>query len=205
MKRSVRLSDMRSREYRMLLLVAFAGSTLMCVLLGGCDLDSGNRSAQSKTTPASQTPTPVSGKWLIRTDVSPMDDSRTVALFLEAENEISGWLETKRPVLILRCLENKTTAYINVGMSANVEYGHQGATVRVRFDSKDPRKLVMDRSTDDEALFFREPISVIREMMVHEVMIFEFTPFNASPARATFKLTGLKEAIKPLQEACHWQ
>lgn len=36
------------------------------------------------------------------------------------------------------------------------------------------------------------------------LLLFEFVPFNSSPAMTTFDLRGLADAIKPLKEICKW-
>jgi type VI secretion system protein VasI len=41
-------------------------------------------------------------------------------------------------------------------------------------------------------------------MIGHATLLFEFVPFNSSPAMTTFDLRGLAEAVKPLREACEW-
>ena len=154
---------------------------------------------------ASATTTAGVGKWRVHREVSKIDDSQTVVLSLSADNAVTGW-PSKRyvPVLHLRCQQKRTEAYIDVGMASTVEYGHDGATVTLRFDKEKATKQRMAQSTDREALFFSQAVPMIKQMSSHSTMLFEFVPFNASPAMTTFDLTGLPEAIKPLREACKW-
>lgn len=154
-------------------------------------------------------PLPSTGKWGRSSSTSSFDDSRTVVLTLEAENSISGWPgKTKTPDLILRCKENKTEAYINVGMRGKPEFGEYGqktgVQMRARYDKGEPYEYLMGESTDGEALFFEKPIEEIKFMMKHASMVAEFIPFNSSPAEIHFDLTGLEDAVKPLREACGW-
>ena len=136
------------------------------------------------------------------TDLPPVT---VVVLSLNAENPITGWPSKHYvPVLHLRCQQKATQAYIDVGMASNVEYGHDGATVTLRFDKAAATKQHMAQSTDREALFFSQAVATIKQMTAHSTMLFEFVPFNASPAMTTFNLTGLAEAVKPLREACKW-
>lgn len=145
------------------------------------------------------------GKWQVRSDISAIDDSRNVVISLVAEKSISGWLEEATPELMLRCKENTTEVYIITGMSADVEYGTDLHTVTIRFDKEKATKYRFSASTDNKALFAQDPINFIRTLLKHETMLFQFTPFNASPTMTTFDLTGLASVIKELQTACHWK
>jgi type VI secretion system protein VasI len=144
-------------------------------------------------------------KWDVRTETSRIDDSRNVIASLRAETEIRGWpSKVFMPVLQIRCKERKTEAYVVTGMSPTVEYGVDTATVTLRFDKDKAFKTRAGKSTDGEALFFEQPVALIKRMMNHETMLFEFIPFNSSSAITTFDLRGLSEAIKPLRDACKW-
>lgn len=144
-------------------------------------------------------------KWRVSTEVSPIDDSKNVHAFLQAESPISGWLSKEiLPSLNLRCKENKTEMYIVTGMKPRVEYDIDTTTVTLRFDKEKAAKYSTGKSTDGEALFFRKNVGLIKKMMNHSTMLFEFVPFNSSPAMTTFNLSGLSEAIKPLRDACKW-
>jgi type VI secretion system protein VasI len=144
------------------------------------------------------------GKWVITTDTSPIDDSQTVVLKLPAEERIQGWLDTFLPVLFIRCKEHEVDIYIYTGTASAVENDIDHSTIRLRFDSDPALTVKMNHSTDDEALFFQQEYlqSVVDAILTHEIMLFEFTPFNASPDNTTFDLRGVNEAVKPLQKAC---
>ncbi|MDR0274124.1 MAG: type VI secretion protein [Burkholderiaceae bacterium] len=144
-------------------------------------------------------------KWRVDKETSRMDDSTNVMVSLEAESNISGWpSKTYTPSLVLRCKEKKTEVYIVTGMSPQVEYGTNGATVTLRFDKDKATKIQTSKSTDGQALFFGQSVSFIKNMIGHSTLLFEFVPFNSSPAMTTFDLKGIEEAIKPLRETCKW-
>jgi len=143
------------------------------------------------------------GKWVVRTEVSPLDDSTNAVATLEGDAEIRGWLQSAKPLLIVRCKENQTEAYVVTGMNANVESGDL-TTVTLRFDKGQAFSVGMNKSTDGEALFFTSPVSMIKQMLGHERLLFQFTPFNASPTMTTFALSGISEAIAPVREHCSW-
>jgi type VI secretion system protein VasI len=150
------------------------------------------------------TPTPnLLGKWTVTEDASSFDDSKTILLRLEAENQITGPSGDYLPTLLLRCNEKETEAYVHTGMAPDVESGNlDGATVRYRFDKEPAQTENAGQSTDGNALFFEDSQTVITTMLKHEKLVFGFTPYGVPPVEMTFDLRGLSEAIKPLNEAC---
>jgi hypothetical protein len=82
--------------------------------------------------------------------------------------------------------------------------GGDEATAQIRFDTDPAEERTLGKSTDGQALFFRNPKGDISTILEHQSLLFRFTPFNSSPQETTFSLRGLSAAIKPLYEACHW-
>jgi len=146
------------------------------------------------------------GRWVVKTDVSRMDDSKTVTLSLRASNPVSGWPnKTVTPTLVLRCKEGDVVAYVVTGMAPNVEAGNlDGATVMMRFDREPAREMNSGQSTDKESLFLRDPKDLILEMEKRDTLLFRFTPFNSPPQETSFALFGLAAAVRPLKDACGW-
>jgi type VI secretion system protein VasI len=152
-----------------------------------------------------RTATTTVSKWRVNKETSRIDDSTNVIISLDADSPISGWpRKTQTPLLILRCKERKTEAYVVTNMSPQVEYGTDGATVTLRFDKEKATKYQTSKSTDGEALFFSQSVGLIKKMLQHTTLLFEFVPFNSSPTMTTFDLRGLAEAVKPLREICKW-
>jgi type VI secretion system protein VasI len=149
-----------------------------------------------------ETPAPAMGKWMVENDTSSFDDSPTVILTLEAEEEIQGAVQASLPALILRCKEKVVEAYVFTGQIPDVEGVSDTVSIRYRFDQGSALPGQADKSTDGEALFFQAPQEFIERMLEHERLVFGFTPFGAPPAEMTFDLRGLSEAIAPLNEAC---
>lgn len=147
-------------------------------------------------------------KWKIQKETSAIDDSTNVFVSLDAESSISGWpLKTYTPVLMLRCKENKTQAYIFTGMLPQVEYGIEGTTVTLRFDNEKAMQFQTAKSTGGDALFFDQSgqsIELIKKMLQRSTLLFQFVPFHSSAVMTTFDLRGLSEAIKPLRKNCQW-
>ena len=141
------------------------------------------------------------GKWKVIEDVSPIDDSKKVTLMLDAEDIIRGSYSSHRPTMVLRCSENKTNAYIVMGPFL----GTRGINVLSRLDKTKATKRSWSISTDHKAIFAPgSNVQYIKNIMKHDKLLVQLTPYGASPVMTTFDLKGLKEAIKPLREACHW-
>ena len=161
--------------------------------------------AATRTAAPTRTPTPppIGGKWDVSTETSSFDDSPTVVLNLDAERAVEGFLKSYLPTLILRCQEREIEAYIVTGMAADVEPGnYDGATVRIRLDDAATEMRNTGRSTDDEALFFENAAQLISRLEQADRLLFQFTPFNASPAETSFDLRGLSEVLPQLRAAC---
>jgi len=147
-------------------------------------------------------------KWTLSTGVSPIDDSPSVYLQVDANEKVKGWInDDVRPSLGLRCEENQTNAYINLKTRPDVDYGSYGGKsvrLRLRFDKTPAYSEKFVLSTDGEAVFFRDPIATIKKMMNHEELLIEFLPSGGSPQTTAFNIRGLTKEIGPLQKACHW-
>ncbi|HML94178.1 MAG TPA: type VI secretion system-associated protein TagO [Thermodesulfobacteriota bacterium] len=146
------------------------------------------------------------GKWQISRDHSSMDDSKRVVLGLPAENIISGYLQTYQPTLIIRCQENKTDLYVNIGVSPNPELGlYNQHTVRIRLDDGKPFSERWSQSTSGDTLFAPQPIALARKMVSANKMLFEFVPYNSNAQIAEFDIWGLKPYLTELSETCNWK
>ncbi len=139
------------------------------------------------------------GAWITSVDTNPLDDSKTVTLVLLAKKGKSQWGD---PVgLVIRCSSNSTAVYINWG-----EYLGSEAWVTSRVGSADAILSEWSISTDSKATFYpKKDIPFIRALMQTDRFVAQVTPYGESPKTVEFDLTGLVEAIKPLQEACGWQ
>jgi len=139
------------------------------------------------------------GAWSVSIKTNPLDDSRTVTLILLAESGTSRW---GTPIgLILRCDSNQTDVYI-----AWSDYLGSEARVTWRVGDEDARAAQWSLSTNKEATFYPyDEISFIQQLLTTTRFVAQVTPYNESPITAVFDLTGLANAIRPLQEACGWE
>ena len=94
------------------------------------------------------------GYWDVRISSSPIDDSKTVILSLEADSGKNKW--GKKPTLTVRCKENSTDFYINWN-----SYLGSDADVLTRIGSSKAITSRWSMSTDKESTFHTDPISFL--------------------------------------------
>lgn len=150
--------------------------------------------------PTPKPPAPAeSGQWNVSTETSPIDNSQNVYLVLEANESIPGLAGRVQPVLVMRCKEGRTEAYINW----KVYLGLDTTTVLTRLDGENATRTTWSISTDNKATFHSHADRFLRQLAGHQKLLAQVIPFGESPAMVTFSTAGLDEAAKPLQEACH--
>jgi type VI secretion system protein VasI len=154
-------------------------------------------------------PPPPDPEWTVDVSRSPIDDSETVVLQIDANEPLrTGYGGTERPALILRCKENTTAAYVPLGTNPETtrdEHFDEYAPFTVRYGADAAEVVRFSLSTDREALFFPDPIPAIQRMLSHDSMLIEIQPSLGIPQVITFGLTGLRDLLPALQHACNWQ
>ncbi|WP_179038159.1 type VI secretion system-associated protein TagO [Limnobaculum xujianqingii] len=143
------------------------------------------------------------GKWQVRSESSPVDDSENVFLALQAEEPIKTQFgKMTYPVLILSCKENQTDLIIQWD-----SYLGLGQTdVLHRLDKQKAESKPWVNSTDNEAVFYQgDTVKFIKQLTKGQKFYTQVTPYSSGIVSATFTLTGLAAAIKPLQKACKWK
>lgn len=143
------------------------------------------------------------GKWQVSTKVSPVDDSENVFVGLSANESFrSQFGESVTPDLYITCREKKTELYINW----DTYLGLNETQMLYRLDKQKAKTKTWDISSDTKAVFYRgNVIEFVKALTQANGMYVQITPYNDSPVNVTFDLTGLSEALKPLQKACGWK
>jgi type VI secretion system protein VasI len=145
--------------------------------------------------------------WDLNITTSALDDSQTVVLRLQSEDEIRGkYGDTGAAVLLIRCMENTTSSYIifNDQFMSDIQ---GGGRVDYRIDKNDPTYKNMDVSSDNKALGLwngRRSIPWIKSIMGGARLYVRATPYSESPVEANFVISGLSSSIGPLRDACNW-
>ena len=76
------------------------------------------------------------------------------------------------------------------------------AAARIRFDKGEAEDVRMVRSTQDDALFFENPSSLVARILNNEEIVFGFTPAGSGLAVTTFRLFGLRAELRPFRTEC---
>ncbi len=147
--------------------------------------------------------------WTVKASRSPMDDSRTVALWLDSPDRLQGPVGVVTPTLIIRCEEKKSEVYVATELAASIETEFDGGpadyhTVRLRIDNGLSRTEHWGEATDHKALFAPDGITLAKELANAQQLTFEFTPFDGSPTVLRFKVQGLDSHLNQVADACGW-
>lgn len=143
------------------------------------------------------------GKWQIKREISPIDDSITVILALPANRSIKTKFSFREtyPVLIARCQENKTEVYV----VTKTFLGSATLEVTTRFDKEPAKTQTWFVSTDHKAVFSPgSGVAYAKKLMRHKKLVIRLIPYGENPVWTSFDLLGTTQAIKPLRKACGW-
>ncbi|NOX74548.1 MAG: hypothetical protein GXP03_13355 [Alphaproteobacteria bacterium] len=163
---------------------------------------------ESGRTPETTT-IPTTNAWDVSVKKSEMTDDTTVSLMVFAQEPIQcrSYGTGTKPVLVLRCLENRTVVYITTDCHlTSSDYSNYG-DVTYRLDETKAITKGFTESTDNKALGLwrgSSAIPFIKAMFSHDQMLTRFTPYSENAVTAKFDIAGLEESIKPLREACNW-
>lgn len=144
------------------------------------------------------------GQWNISRDTSPIDDSKSIYVYVMADSSLrDDWGNTRRPSLVFRCVENRTDAFINFDGAFVSSHLHSGQ-VTFRIDSEKAFTLNVNSSTDNKALFIPRPINFIKSLLGHERLLARTGAGSGGDLTPIFNISDLEDAIKELRETCHW-
>ena len=146
-------------------------------------------------------------KWEFSSGTSKMDDSTKKYATLYSEDYAVGWPSYKEKLeLIIRCQENKTEIYIDLGMQPDNAYGrYNQSKVRIRLDKNKAFSEYWSESTDGKALFAPKSIQLAKKINKADSMYFEFTPFNSDPQIIEFDVRGLTPYLEKIAKTCNWK
>jgi len=144
--------------------------------------------------------------WQMTEGISPIDDSKIVTLFIEADIPINFKYKSKTPVLYLRCKQKETSIFINF----NTFFGTDIVFPVTRIDSE--RAITSQAwkvSANYQSISYRElndkkTTDLIKTLLNKQKYFVLVTPNGETPLNATFSLDGLEQAIEPLRQACEW-
>ncbi len=182
-------------------------STISTTLAGVSERLSGNdRPSPGPAAAPGAIPAPTPG-WTVDSSSSAMDDSRTILLRLAADSAIQAWPSRSiTPTLLIRCKERSTDVYFsNETRAAVVPDDLESGEVRLRFDDGPARRVLWGESTSGDALFAPNAVRVARQIAKAKRLVYQFTPFNSSPATTTFTLVGADTLVPKVAALCGWK
>lgn len=146
--------------------------------------------------PGSKVEKETEGKWGISTDVSPIDDSKTVICRLEADESVRVGYDTIKPTMIVRYKESELEAYIVY----DTFLGSDSIPVTLRFGKGNAESATWTISTDHKATFIRGDIAqFINRLERVDSLVVRLTPYGESPVTVSFSPKGVdkvKDAIR---------
>jgi hypothetical protein len=127
------------------------------------------------------------------------------AFELPAENTVSVWLNQVRPLLVVRCMSNRTEMFVFTGSALKIEPDTEDHTVTYRFDDEPDRSERWPDSAEHDALFAPDGTAIAQRVLGAHTLRFGYTPHNAAPVVAQFSVSGLRELIEPVAKDCGWK
>lgn len=160
----------------------------------------GPRAARSEPPPA------VTQTWSIeRRAYWTANQRHSDAFELPAENTVPIWLSYVRPLLVVRCISNRTEVFVFTGSALKIEPDTEDHTVTFRFDDEPERSERWPDSAEHDALFAPDGTAIAQRVLGARTLRFGYTPHNAAPVAAQFSVSGLRELIEPVAKDCGWK
>lgn len=140
------------------------------------------------------------GKWDVSIEKNPIDDSKTIAVSIDASSGKSKWM--KPVTLVLRCMSKKTEVYISWGEFL----GSDSISVLTRMGDSPAVTSEWNLSSDKTASFHPgDNVAFINDLVKVKKFAAQVTPYDSNPITALFDVTGAENATKPLFETCSTQ
>jgi hypothetical protein len=134
-----------------------------------------------------------------------VSDRKSVAFELKSSNRVNVWMGQVQPLLVVRCIGNRTEAFVYTETAARIEPGMEDRAVRVRFDDEPYVDERWPDSEEHKGLFAPNAQTFTQRMIAAKTLRFQFTPHNAETAEVQFTVAGLRELIQPVQKKCGWE
>ena len=134
-----------------------------------------------------------------------VSDRKSIAFELKSSNRVNVWMGQVQPLLVVRCVANRTEAFVYTETAARIEVGMEDRAVRVRFDDEPYVDERWPDSAEHKGLFAPNGETFTQRLLNASTLRFQFTPHNAERAEVQFNVAGLRELIQPVQKNCGWK
>lgn len=158
---------------------------------------------------------PPADKWKESQSRSPMDDTVTYSVSLDAEGSVPV-----RPRFVITCSTGKVRVYVDSRtlLSQDPDYAEIGwyTVARFRFDQEKAERVSWQTSNDHQAIFVPEEtvgpsnerrrfaVGFVNRLAGAQVFHFEYNSMNGEAAIAEFDVRGLVDHIEHLKTQCPW-
>ena len=192
----------------MLVAAALVGSgaiTLGMLSAGGATTSAAPgpvRTTPSTPAPAADTPSSSTSHWVENTATWTGRTRKSAAFELPARNETQVWMKTVRPLLVVRCVNGRTDAFVFTDSPAAMEAQDEDHAVRISFDGDEGRTERWPDSSEHDALFAPDGTAFAARLKQARTLRFGYTPHNSSPVVAHFDLPGLGHKLAAAPAAC---
>ena len=136
--------------------------------------------------------------WQKYVDTNPVDDSKDIQMLIGTTNPSAS--QKGNIILVLTCKQGVTSAYV-VWRQYLGAYDPE-VTWRVGSDPSVTESWSL--STDSEATFAPEPVTLIKQMMTNDSFLIKAAPVEKPPVTVEFNTAGLSTEIHELRKACAW-
>lgn len=139
--------------------------------------------------------------WSIEESKSPIDDSPQVTGMLRADGSTDGPSLTPPTMLVLRCQEKKTEAYLTKPL---IFLGTDPIKVLVRINDGKPIETQWHPSTNGQGVFAPAAVQFIRALPENGKLFIRATGFNGENVDGAFTLGRISEIRDKIAADCHW-
>jgi len=138
---------------------------------------------------------PEYGRWTVRKEVSPIDDSQSYICSLEADAPVTIGYKTVTPRLMVRWKERELNVYVSIH---EVFLGIDSMDVTMRIDQQPATTAPWEIGTNRSAVFAPDDHAKVLALIKSRQVTIRLTPYSESPATFTFNTLGFAFAIKPI-------
>jgi len=133
------------------------------------------------------------------------DGSKTISFQVDAIEDVQIWMTRVRPVLVVRCLFRGTEVFVSTNSAASIEGKSDTHTVRLRIDDEAEEQQQWSESASAQELFAPDGVKLARRLARARQMQFGFTPYNAKPVTAQFRVQGFDQLVGLVAKTCAWR
>lgn len=139
--------------------------------------------------------------WIKSEDVDDFTGDKKLLFILEASSYSENY--ESNSALVIRCLNNKTEMFLNIGDSF-FPFMDDTQKIGIKIDEEKAYFEKANQSADAKAVFFYKPINFLKKLKDKSKVIFRYKPINKTDQNATFEIKGINQIVDEMSETCKW-